>query len=799
MFRSQVWLSRGGPIRHYECRQASEGDGVANKLVKTGATPISQQNENEQVSSFSSNLDAALAGEGTSGQELLLLSDEALALGRVRDARALVNKALETDLTREHVARFLLDRARQSLSAVASLLSPGAAETASELVGMSRWYDFDTSTSIHFRKGTTLPSSGEPVDLDQLSVSGLSAAVLRPFGQQFSHLRVLELGCGSGARARFLADCGASVTVVMPNPQDARAVAAQCAGLPNVQVVYDAPHAIPFRGIYDVVLIAGYHEVYAGQASVLDPLSHLLKKANTALATDGCLLLCGYNPLALGHFNDQRDHYGREGAVALEGRFTDGGPRLWPAAAVAKALAEAGFPHREHCALMGSLEKASLLVSPAGCSAPVEQWNLETLVRRSLRRQEADRQHRFSESRLLQSVLQAKELTAWSDGYVFLAHKTDPKVLAVDGWLASSFHISQDNEPGAETRYKAGSGGNDPVVERYSLGSLTPDAVAPYINGPVYRDFLDDLLQEPGWQFEQVLHWAALWLRCLLSSLSADDSLVPEGEDGGRYQGRYDLWVPQDLFQATPSRWVGRDDGSFECLRSIDGEKGTAPMAAVLYSGLMDTLFTVTSVAEPADTAWLEPVKLIDAVLEHLGYPFHENDLAALSQHWERVTGTPLAAPARLPARQVLRSLTDSAKVYWATSAEGFSEKNASADWLTLDGSTQTLRLPITPGSSDEGVVALRFDVANRPGCFEVEQMALLGSDGTMLWQWEHNREVLSGVQGMALVLDPQARRSCLLSRGNDPQFVLDLPENILASAAGAVLEVRLSAWPARL
>ncbi|MDO3387340.1 hypothetical protein QWI17_15980 [Gilvimarinus sp. SDUM040013] len=566
---------------------------------------------------------------------------------------------------------------------------------------------------------------------------------------------------------------------------------------PSLRIIeVDAPVTLPLSGQYDLVVIAGYHETFASDTNMVDPLSHLLRRAYSALAPGGSVVIAGHNALALRHFNGQRDVYGREGAASVERLFPSGSPKLWSAKAVHRALAKTGFQAQAPCALMGTVAQPRLLVSPQGCELPAERWNLETLVRRALAGIEPERLARFSESRVLSEITRGGALADWSDGYVLLGHKSAAPQFSFGGWLASAFSRQGSGDDVQETRFTIEASNDaesgDIRVETYSQGNVKPVSVTPYINGTVYRDRLDDLLQTPGWAFEQVLQWSAVWLRCLLASIDADEASSSDEPFAASFAGDYDFQVPARLLLATPSQWIQRPDGSFHCLYETAESDGTVPMASVLYVGLLSAFTTLRSVAEPADSAWLEPLALAEAVVGRLGYSISEHDYEVLVLNWQKVSGTQLPKPVAFFARLNQHPMIDEAKLYWATKSEGFSESKTSTDTLNLDGRSQVLRLPIA--SADQTVTALRFDVANRPGCFDIESMTVLQVNGEVLWRWDHTREALSGIRNATLVLDG---RSCLLSRGNDPQLVLNLPEPALC--AGGELKVRLSAWPQRL
>lgn len=797
--------------------------------IDSGWHLITQFYKFEQWEDLKPMLNDALDGRRYSGQDLLCLSAAAIELGRNSAAQKLLGRALETGaVSRQKAGRFVLRRVQESLEKCGQYGSLGARPTRIDSPSdLTRWYRTEGKLGVYVPKlGASSPLSQIGSACSELAeklvqcackapwsdtlqklvaysgyeslFSPEQANLLQPFSSNFDGLRVLELGCQGGTRARFLAESGANVTAVTASPEHALLTAALCADLPNVDVVLDAPHTVPFRGLFDLVEITDYQEGFVGSTEVLNPLDHLLSRAYSALSFNGTLLISGHNALALRHFNDHRDVFGREGAIALEGCETPSTPQLLPSSKIRSALLECGFYRQEHFAVMGTVGRSRLLVSPLGCDPTLEQWNLETLVRRSLMQNDEDRLARFSESRVMHTILQGGHLEEWSDGYLFLAHKCVDRQIRNDEWLASYFSFPRDGVAGHESRFQLVQGQRNSIeVVDYNSERLGGSVVRPYFPGVVHRDVLDDLLQVPGWTFEQVLQWSAVWLRCLLSSLRADDILVPVDNLVASYSKEHDFWVPDRLLGATPAQWIKSYEGEYNCLYTGSGSGATVPMAMVLYAGLIGTFSTLRSVAEPADSTWLEPVALAEEVCIRLGYVVQLSDIEGLKAHYRAVTSTNLSVPNHLLAREKPRALTDYAKLYWTTECEGFSEGKTSTANFVLDGRVQTLSLTIA--SPEERVTNLRLDLANRPGCFEVEEIIVIRANGDLLWRWQHSREELSGIECAALVLDPEAERSCVLARGDDPQLSLNLPKSALEAASGGFLQVRFSGWPQRL
>lgn len=782
-------------------------------------------------------LNAALDDDRYSGQGLLVWCDAAIQVGRLFAARDLLRQALLAGVvTKEEAARFLIGGAYKSLVKARAELAPrDGAETgvstalvdALPLSDVTRWYRAEGDPVVYVSnqhaespltkvnpechkviqrlQACSDRSLGSASLQEAVSASCYAelfspnlADVLRPCSSQFDGLRVLVMDSQGGAQARFLAECGASVTAVASSPEHALISAALCADLPNVQVVLDTPHLVPFRGLYDLVVISVYQEVFLAKSEVLAPLDHLLKRAYSALLANGSLMLAGHNALALRHFNNQQDAYYREGADALEGRIGAESPQTLSSLAVQGALTRCGFGRQDRCAVMGTINCPRLLVSQRGCDLPPERWNLETLVRRSLREGDTNRIARFSESRVMQTIVKGGDLQSWSDGYLFWAHKSSEPLFSFEGWLASYFTRRATFSVRQERRFCLTPPDDEKIeVLTPSLSGSDGGKAEPYMIGVVYRDILEDLLQELGWTFEQVLQWSTVWLRCLLSSLNSKDLMSPERALVASYWGHYDLWVPEWLFRATPDRWIKAPSGGFTCLCKLGEPSAAVPMAAVLYTGLVDMFSTIRSVAEPADNTWLEPEALALAIVDRLGFTIDPRDIGMVWGEWQRVSHLPLPNAGYFQAREVPRALTDSAKLYWAIESEGFSENKTSICTLPLDGSVQTLKFPIA--SAEQRITALRFDVANRPGCFEIVEMSVIDAGGEVLWGWRHSRDELFNVQGACLVTDAEAGRSCILSRGNDPKLVLNVSETVLDAAAGGTFRVTLSAWPQRL
>jgi 2-polyprenyl-3-methyl-5-hydroxy-6-metoxy-1,4-benzoquinol methylase len=127
------------------------------------------------------------------------------------------------------------------------------------------------------------------------------ANLLRPFRFGLG-TRVLDVGAGSGALARHVAETGASVVALEGNPARAEAAARRCEGLDNVDVVCGRVTEFDDEAGFDVVICVGVLEHTAPEHE--QTLAHLRRLTGP----DGALILAIENQLGLryllGHHED---------------------------------------------------------------------------------------------------------------------------------------------------------------------------------------------------------------------------------------------------------------------------------------------------------------------------------------------------------------------------------------------------------------------------------------------------------------------------------------------------------------
>lgn len=169
------------------------------------------------------------------------------------------------------------------------------------------------------------------------------ANLLRPLRVR-PNMRVLDLGCGTGALARWLGEKQARVLGVEGSLPRARAAAVRCAGLRNVEIMAGTVDDIPDDELFDLVVMVGvleYGPVFLGAA---DGSDRLLEAARRHLAPGGAMVLAIENQLGLKYLlGYEEDHLGLAW-VGVEGYPWGSGPRTWSRTVLRGMLEQAGLP-----------------------------------------------------------------------------------------------------------------------------------------------------------------------------------------------------------------------------------------------------------------------------------------------------------------------------------------------------------------------------------------------------------------------------------------------------------------------
>ncbi|MFJ9784460.1 SAM-dependent methyltransferase [Amycolatopsis sp. NPDC101161] len=122
---------------------------------------------------------------------------------------------------------------------------------------------------------------------------------------------VLEIGCGTGAVTRYLAESCGSVDAVEPVLSRARGARARTRGFGDVEVFVGGIEDVPAAEAYDVVIVVGVLEYVGAGGAADDPYVSFLRAAHARLRPGGTLVLAIENQLGVKYLcGAAEDHTG---------------------------------------------------------------------------------------------------------------------------------------------------------------------------------------------------------------------------------------------------------------------------------------------------------------------------------------------------------------------------------------------------------------------------------------------------------------------------------------------------------
>ena len=173
--------------------------------------------------------------------------------------------------------------------------------------------------------------------------SRLRSGLIDPLNIQ-PGMRILDVGCGSGAITRRLGELGAQVVGLEGSLDRARAAHVRCEDLDSVEIVCGALEAFEDEQGFDLVLIVGVLEYAASFNSEPDPFRAFLKRAQSFCRADGALALAIENQMGLKYLLSwPEDHLGRAW-TSLEGYPERPGVRTFSRQTLAELMSDCGMP-----------------------------------------------------------------------------------------------------------------------------------------------------------------------------------------------------------------------------------------------------------------------------------------------------------------------------------------------------------------------------------------------------------------------------------------------------------------------
>ncbi|KAA0233609.1 MAG: hypothetical protein JJLCMIEE_03484 [Acidimicrobiales bacterium] len=151
--------------------------------------------------------------------------------------------------------------------------------------------------------------------------------------------RVLEVGAGTGALTRYLAETGADVVAVEAGLDRARVAAVRCEGFGNVEILAGPLASYEPDAPFDLVVLAGAREA-AGESGGVPAL---VEAALAALAPDGVVVLALENQLGLRCLLGYAEDFQGEPWVGIEAFQIQRAVRTYSRGALGRLLAESGL------------------------------------------------------------------------------------------------------------------------------------------------------------------------------------------------------------------------------------------------------------------------------------------------------------------------------------------------------------------------------------------------------------------------------------------------------------------------
>lgn len=627
------------------------------------------------------------------------------------------------------------------------------------------------------------------------------ANLLRPFTNHFRDAQVLELGCGCGAITRFLGESGALVTAVEGSQQRASIAAERCRDLNNVTVVLDKLQDAPFNQLFDVVTLIGVLEYSRIYVEAEDPIQYVLEKARSYLKPDGILIVAIENQLGLKYFAGAPEDHGVGIMAGINDIYGSNTPVTFGKQELERRFLKAGFLKCDTYLPFPDYKLPCLVVHPEGCKYQ-ENFDLGNLLAGTVF---YDRQGIANPVFSLESswpLVSRNGLTAdLANSHLFIVHNKSSMWQSSKDILASYYSPMRSKNTSQEIIFHKHN--NHVSVSRRRIGASLDDIFTnePYLNGVLHSQQLHQIVQRKGWSLGEVEQWVQLWLEALEKALVTDVQIPEEWTD-------YKKWLPANYIDALPRNLIVHNDGFSEFIDLEWTLPHPIPLALVLYRGLVITLSTITSVAEPKDSELIQQQELLNRLMRYCGYTLYAADYALFVPLMEKLSKRaqgklvsdllPYQAITLKPfkvrtAPEIRAESSTCMTLYWRHTDSHFCEENTIKHHYLTNGKHQSIDLDLPPCVKD--YTRLRLDIAEKPGFYKIDEISLYDSNKDTLWSWDFDVVQLTNAGELSFFHNENEKTICLLSQGNDPQFELDIPEHLIkALSAGGSLRIKIIA-----
>jgi SAM-dependent methyltransferase len=635
------------------------------------------------------------------------------------------------------------------------------------------------------------------------------ANLLRPLAAKLANSKILELGCGCGAITRYLGELGTQVIAVEGSQRRAQIASARCRDLSNVTVVVDRLQNLPFEECFDVVTLIGVLEYSRVYVDGENPVQIVLQKAKQYLKPNGLLIIAIENQLGLKYFAGAPEDHGMGVMSGINDLYRKDTAVTFGHKELTSHLINAGFSKMETFLPFPDYKMPSLVLHPLGYEAEDKNWNLATLLRNAVSIEPQPIQSPlFSLERAWPLIQRNKLLTDLANSYLLIATRNYENELTNPAIMASYFSPRRGREFSKQIDFFLDKQSN--IATRvFSLKNTATSydinltKIEDYIVGEIHVDALQDIIQRSNWSLAEIIPWVKDWFDVLISHI-----ITPDEETKALNWSEYGNWLPSNYLDAIPRNLVIKPNGEKVFIDLEWQETHDLPLILVFYRGLWVTLATLTSIAAPEDPAMVDTEALIETILQSFGIKMTELDFERFMPIIDRVhrraqeleiphlqlkksyLGKRLKVRQKLPSHYKMTTIT----LYWANKGEKFNENQIFRQAYNLDGQLNTFHLKIPP--TNKKSIKLRLDIATCTGYFFIQQLKIKDIASEDIWIWDFDTHRFKNIADLIFFDCNNKTQANLLSTGRDPQFQLELPNEILQKLSEASLVIEMSGLP---
>lgn len=467
-------------------------------------------------------------------------------------------------------------------------------------------------------------------------LSTTRANLLRPFEAIISG-KVLEIGAGCGAITRYLGEVGGEIVAVEGSIRRAEIVAARCRDLKNVKIIADNIQKFHTDEKFDVVTLIGvleYARVFLEEKAE-DPVVLLLKIARSFLKPDGILLVAIENQLGLRYMAGNKEDHTDSSMFGINDLYSANSVVTFGRKELEQLMYSAGFRATTFYAPFPDYKLPSTIFTPTGLNSAALKYNLSSMLSECAgpNYMNVESEH-FSLERAWKVLWRNDLVRDFANSFIVIASNNDIVVQSLHKDVVA-FHYSSErkSEFMKESVFKLENSGLC-VITRKIYPSQAIDAFyrqalvahAAWIQGTLWIEELERIVNTPNWSITDVIKWTKFWL----------DAVKIEN---GKYNSnsiRKDTLVAGELLDAIPQNFIktGINEGEFF---DLEWHKNSPiELGYLLFRGLSNSFSRIRFMATPSDDTPIHLMTLILKVANKCGvnltkidikrYAIEEND-----------------------------------------------------------------------------------------------------------------------------------------------------------------------------